>query len=130
VTAEQTTPLARWEDIMAELTDDQIDAILVRGEAARLAERWAAGARDDRQLNHVIGAEFTKAWSNQQGSPEASAAGARPPEELPTSPRPPHRRRQPEPDDKPTTAAATTHLPVLRLAAFGTVVLAALRGRR
>src|SRR3954463_9169896 len=39
---------------MAEPTDDQIDAALVRGEAARLAEPRAASARYDRQLDRVI----------------------------------------------------------------------------
>ena len=39
---------------MAEATDDQIDAALVRGEAARLAEPRAASARYDRQLDRVI----------------------------------------------------------------------------
>jgi hypothetical protein len=39
---------------MAEPTDDQIDAALARGEAARLAEPRAASARYDRQLDRVI----------------------------------------------------------------------------
>jgi hypothetical protein len=39
---------------MAERNDDQIDAALARGEAARLAEPRAASARYDRQLDRVI----------------------------------------------------------------------------
>ena len=39
---------------MAEPTDDQIDAALARGKAARLAEPRAASARYDRQLDLVI----------------------------------------------------------------------------
>lgn len=43
---------------MAEPTDDQIDAALARGEAARLAEPRAASARYDRQLDRVT-VDFT-----------------------------------------------------------------------
>jgi Protein of unknown function (DUF2442) len=39
---------------MAEPTDDQINTALARGEAVRLAEPRAAGARYDRQLDRVI----------------------------------------------------------------------------
>jgi hypothetical protein len=39
---------------MAEPTDDQIDAALARGEAARITEPRAASARYDRQLDRVI----------------------------------------------------------------------------
>jgi membrane protein len=78
----------------------------------------------------LLGAEFTKAWSGLQGSPEALAAGARPLEEEPTSARRPRRRRQSKPKAKPATTAATTRSPLLRLAAFGTVIITALRGRR
>jgi hypothetical protein len=39
---------------MAEPNDDQIDAALARGEAARLAEPRAASARYDRQFDCVI----------------------------------------------------------------------------
>ena len=39
---------------MAEPTDDQIDAALARGEAARLAEPRAAAVRYDRQLDRVV----------------------------------------------------------------------------
>ena len=39
---------------MAELTDDEIETALARGEAARLAEPRATSARYDRQLDRVI----------------------------------------------------------------------------
>jgi hypothetical protein len=39
---------------MAELTDDQINTAIARGETARLAEPRAASARYDRQLDRVI----------------------------------------------------------------------------
>ena len=78
----------------------------------------------------LLGAEFTKAWSGLQGSPEALAAGARPPEEQPTLARRPRHRRQSKSEAKPATTAATTRSPLLRLAAFGTVIISALRGRR
>jgi membrane protein len=58
----------------------------------------------------LLGAEFTKVWAGLQGSPEALAAGARPAEAEPT--------------------ATTARSPLLRLAALGTVVMAALRHRR
>ncbi|MDN3563030.1 DUF2442 domain-containing protein [Paeniroseomonas aquatica] len=39
---------------MAEITDDQINTALARGEAVRLAEPRAASVRYDRQLDRVI----------------------------------------------------------------------------
>jgi membrane protein len=76
----------------------------------------------------LLGAEFTKAWSGLQGSPEALAAGARPSEATPRLGRPPRRRRWTTP--QAGSAATTTRSPLLYLAALRTVVTAALRGRR
>jgi membrane protein len=76
----------------------------------------------------LLGAEFTKAWSGLQGSPEALAAGARPSEATPRPGRPPRRRKSAKPETG--SAAITARSPLLYLAALGTVVTAALRRRR
>ena len=75
----------------------------------------------------LLGAEFTKAWAGLQGSPEALAAGARPPEAM--SPRRPRRRERPKPEAEPAPVVPVRS-PLLHLAALGTVVAAALRRRR
>jgi membrane protein len=78
----------------------------------------------------LLGAEFTKAWLGLQGSPEALAAGARPSE---TMPRPARRRPRPgwvKPEAGPPATATTASSPLLHLAALGTVVIVALRGRQ
>src|SRR5689334_18891605 len=72
----------------------------------------------------LLGAEFTKAWAGLQGSSEALAAGARPPEATP--PRRPRRRERPKPEAEPVMVVPARS-PLLRLAALGTVVVAALR---
>src|SRR6478735_5851402 len=76
----------------------------------------------------LLGAEFTKAWSGLQGSPEALAAGARPSEAAPRPKRPPRRRKSAKPEAG--SAATTARSPLLYLAALGAVVTAALRRRR
>jgi len=73
----------------------------------------------------LLGAEFTKAWSGLQGSPEALAAGARPTEATPRPGRPPRRRRWTKP--QAGSAVTTARSPLLHLAALGAVVTAALR---
>jgi membrane protein len=75
----------------------------------------------------LLEAGFTKAWAGLQGSPEALAAGARPPEAMP--PRRPHRRERPKPEAEPA-AVLPVRSPLLHLAALGAVVVAALRRRR
>ena len=77
----------------------------------------------------LLGAEFTKAWSGLQGSPEALAAGARPSEATPRPGRPPRRRRSAKPEAG-SRRQTTARSPLLHLAALGTVVTAALRGRQ
>jgi membrane protein len=59
----------------------------------------------------LLGAEFTKAWAGLQGSREALAAGARPPEPVPLV-------RAPQP-----------HPPLLRIAVLGSLLMTALRRR-
>src|SRR6478735_1334203 len=76
----------------------------------------------------LLGAEFTKAWSGLQGSPEALAAGALLPKERPTPGRPPRRRRWTKP--QAGSAVTTARSPLLHLVALGAVVIVALRGRR
>jgi membrane protein len=78
----------------------------------------------------LLGAEFTKAWSGLQGSPAALAAGARPSEATPRPGRAPRRRRWAKPGTQPAATTATARSPLLHLAALGTVVMVALRGRR
>jgi len=78
----------------------------------------------------LLGAEFTKAWSGLQGSPEARAAGARPSETMPRPVRRRPRRGWAKPEAGPAATATTASSPLLHLAALGTVVIVALRGRR
>jgi membrane protein len=74
----------------------------------------------------LLGAEFTKSWAGFKGSPEALAAGARPAEAMPR----PRRRRREKAEAAPAGAAAPAQSALLRMAALGTVLVTAIRGRR
>jgi membrane protein len=78
----------------------------------------------------LLGAEFTKAWSGLQGSPEALAAGARPSETMPRPTRRRPRRGWAKPEAGLAATAIAARSPLLHLAALGTVLIVALRGRR
>jgi hypothetical protein len=87
-------------------------AQLPRALAQRARFWWCCSGSTTLPKFSLLGAEFTKVWAGLQGSPEALAAGARLPEAEATAP------------------ATTARSPLLRLAALGTVVMAALRHRR
>ncbi len=79
----------------------------------------------------LLGAEFTKAWAGLKGSPEALAAGARPPEEVdqPRSRRPRRERRRRRERGEAASSVAVV-APAIGAAALGTFLMGLLRRRR
>ena len=83
----------------------------------------------------LLGAEFTKAWAGLKGSPEALAAGARPPEDAddPHAPRRPRRRRRRRDRQRQDGEAASpvpVVAPAIGAAALGSLLVGILRRRR
>ncbi len=79
----------------------------------------------------LLGAEFTKTWAGLKGSPEALAAGARPPEEVgqPRARRPRRERRRRRDRGEAASPVAVV-APAIGAAALGTFLMGLLRRRR